>query len=73
MTGPESIGLEHVDAVLAALIIREREIRPFNPLEQVAVDAIMAVSAGDPMGGPVARELMARFVRERWAAIESAS
>lgn len=58
--------LRGVDAVLAMMIITERETRPFTPVDQVTVDAIIACAAQPgPMGVVAARELMARFMRAR--------
>lgn len=55
-----------VDAVLAMMIIAERDARPFTPIEQITVDAIIGVAAQPgPMGVVAARELMARYAKER--------
>lgn len=70
MTGPElraeHADLDGVDAVLAMMIIAERETRPFTPLEQVAVDAIVAVQTErNTVTVATARTLMARFSKAR--------
>jgi hypothetical protein len=58
--------LDHIDAVLAMMIIAERDRRPFTPVEQVTVDAIVTCAAQEGVMAVVAaRELMARFLKER--------
>jgi hypothetical protein len=60
--------LDHIDAVLAMMIIAERDRQPFTPVEQVTVDAIITCAQQDGVMAIVAaRELMARFAKERAA------
>jgi hypothetical protein len=55
--------LEHVDAVLAMLIISAREAQPFTPRERVALEAILMVSAD--VDTAAARRLMADLINAR--------
>jgi hypothetical protein len=55
--------LEHVEAVLAMMIISAREAQPFTPVEQVAVDAIVSLSQREAVG--TARTHMAHLINAR--------